>query len=326
MTRRNIPWSIAFLTLLAMAGCKGVMHITSANQDSRVRIIVIHFTTTDFESSLQVLTEASSRPVSSHYLIPEPDDESYGNSRLSTYQLVSEDRRAWHAGSSYWGGKTGINDQSIGIEIVNRSWCQQSQAQQEVDVAAIVEFCFFPDFPDGQIALLVDLLEDILERHPDIRPTDIVGHSDVAPGRKVDPGPRFPWQRLARLGFGAWYEEETVLKYWNRFLAEPLPLVNVQKALAAYGYQIEPTGEYDRQTGDVLQSFQLHFRSHEVTRKPSVETSATLFALIEKYHPEQLEDLLHIAPVPEIQEHSDNRPEASRDQRDTWQVDRRTRS
>lgn len=306
MTRRSISWFIAFLTLLSISGCTSVKHSASANQDSRVRIIVIHFTTVDFESSLQVLTKPSSNPVSSHYLIPEPNDESYGNSRLRTYQLVDEDRRAWHAGSSYWGGKTALNDQSIGIEIVNRSWCQESQTQQEVDSAKVGEFCFFPDFPDGQIALLVDLLEDILKRQPDIRPTDIVGHSDVAPGRKVDPGPRFPWQRLARLGFGAWYDEETVLKYWNRFLAEPLPLVNVQKALAAYGYQIEPTGEYDRQTGDVLQSFQLHFRSHEVTRKPSVETAATLFALIEKYYPEQLKALLCIAPAPAIGEDTDN--------------------
>lgn len=307
MTRRNIHWYIAFLTLLSMIGCTSVKNTTSANQNSRVSIVVIHFTTADFESSLHILTEPSSNPVSSHYLIPEPNDESYGNSRLRAYQLVDEDRRAWHAGSSHWRGKTGINDQSIGIELVNRSWCQKSQTQVEGESVGVEEFCFFPDFPDGQIALLVDLLEDILERHPDIRPTDIVGHSDVAPGRKVDPGPRFPWQRLASLGFGAWYDDETVLKYWNRFLDEPLPLVNVQKALAAYGYQIEPTGEYDRQTGDVLQSFQLHFRSHEVTRKPSVETAATLFALIEKYYPEQLEGLLTIAPVSAIEEDTGNR-------------------
>ena len=310
MTRRNIHWYIAFLMLLSLPGCTSVKHSTSANQNSRVSIVVIHFTTADFESSLQILTEPSSNPVSSHYLIPEPDDKSYGKSRLRTSQLVDEDRRAWHAGSSYWGGKTAINDQSIGIEIVNRSWCQDRQTQQQGETASVEEFCFFPDFPDGQIALLVDLLEDILERHPDIKPTDIVGHSDVAPGRKVDPGPRFPWQRLASLGFGAWYDDETVLKYWNRFLDEPLPLVNVQKALAAYGYQIEPTGEYDRQTGDVLQSFQMHFRSHEVTRRPSVETAATLFALIEKYYPEQLEELLKIAPVTAIGEDTSNQSNA----------------
>ena len=272
--------------------------VDSANFNSRVSIIVIHHTAIDFDTSLRTLTEPSSRPVSSHYLVPEPDDPSYGKTRLRTYKLVDEDSRAWHAGVSYWGGKSGLNDQSIGIELVNTSWCHASEGYENPETGKPERFCFYPDFPDGQIALLVDLLEEILERHPDVKPTHIIGHSDIAPGRKVDPGPRFPWQRLAKLGYGAWYDNETVWKYWERFLLEPLPIENVQKALAAYGYRIEPTGELDEETGDVLQSFQLHFRSHEVTRKPSVETVATLFALIDKYYPEQIEELLLVEEPP----------------------------
>jgi len=267
----------------------------SANQDSRVRIIVIHFTSIDFEGSLSTLTEPSSRPVSAHYLIPEPDDSTYKSSQLKVHQLVDENRRAWHAGASYWRGQTGLNDQSIGIEIVNTAGCRKSETSGK-------EICFYPDFPEGQITLLEELLGDILERHPDIKPVNIVGHSDIAPGRKVDPGPRFPWQRLARLGFGAWYDDDTVMKYWNRFLAEPPPLLNVQKALAVYGYQVEATGELDQQTGDVLQSFHLHFYAHEVTREPGIATAAILFALIEKYHPDELEDLLVFAAAAEQEE------------------------
>ncbi len=298
MLFRTTPFLITFVVVLSIAGCGSTLVHESANQNSRVSIIVIHHTAIDFDKSLRTLTEPSSRPVSAHYLIPEPDDRSYRRSQLKVLRLVDEDRRAWHAGTSYWAGKSGLNDQSIGIELVNTSWCHASATQLDANTGAPKRFCFFPDFPDGQIALLVELLEEILERHPDIRPTHIVGHSDIAPDRKVDPGPRFPWQRLARLGYGAWYDNATVLKYWERFLADPLPLVNIQRALAAYGYNIEVTGEPDEQTRNVVRAFQLHFRPEEVTREVSVETAAILFALIEKYYPEQLEELLLVdAPV-----------------------------
>ena len=266
----------------------------SANQNSRVSIIVIHHTTADFGDSLHILTQPSNYPVSSHYLIPEPGDPTYGKTKLKTFQLVDESRRAWHAGTSYWAGKSGLNDQSIGIELVNRTWCHASTEWVDPDSGRPDRLCFYPDFADGQIELLVELLDEILERHPDVRPTHIIGHSDIAPGRKIDPGPRFPWQRLAALGYGAWYDDATVIRYWEKFRAEPLPLPNVQKALAAYGYKIDVTGEYDEQTRNVLRAFQLHFRPWEVTSEVTRESTATLFALLDKYYPETLDELLQI--------------------------------
>ena len=291
MLRRTLLFT-SFALALAISGCTTTQRSVSANQNSRVSIVVIHHTTSNFEDSYYVLTEPTSRPVSSHYLIPEPGDPTYGKSRLKVHQLVDENRRAWHAGVSHWGGKDGINDQSIGIELVNQTWCHASKENTDPETGYPERICFYPDFDDGQLALLTDLLGEILERHPDIKPTHIVGHSDVAPDRKIDPGPRFPWERLARLGYGAWFDDETVIRYWERFLGEPLPLINIQEALATYGYGIEPTGEDDEQTRDVLRAFQLHFRPYRVTREADVETTAILFALIEKYYPERLDALL----------------------------------
>lgn len=281
----------------------------SANQNSRVSIVVIHHTTSNFGDSYKVLVNPTSRPVSSHYLIPEPGDPTYGRSKLRVHQLVDETRRAWHAGVSHWGGKEGINDQSIGIELVNQTWCHASDESTDPVTGYPERICFYPDFDDGQLALLVELLGEILERHPDIRPTHIVGHSDVAPDRKIDPGPRFPWERLARLGYGAWFDDETVIRYWERFLAEPLPLINIQKALVAYGYGLEATGAEDEHFRNVLRAFQLHFRPYLVTREVDAETSAILFALIEKYYPEQLDELLFVEEPPIPGEETGSLPE-----------------
>lgn len=307
--------AIAAIALLAvLAGCAGstsTVRVPSENYNSRVSIVVIHFTAIDFDASLRILTESSSRPVSSHYLIPEPNDASYDKARLKVYELVDEQRRAWHAGVSHWRGKTGLNDQSIGIELVNVPTCHRIADAEEpaagmpaagsevtLEPDEPEEVCFFPDFAESQIVLLTELLGDIVERHPDIRPTHIVAHSDIAPDRKIDPGPRFPWERLYELGFGAWFDEDTAVRYWRQFLDEPLPLENVQAALNTWGYGIEVTGTLDRQTRDVLRAFQMHFRPHEVTHEATPITVAILFALIEKYYPDELAPLLVVEPEP----------------------------
>jgi len=164
------------------------------------------------------------------------------------------------------------------------------------------KLCFYPDFDEGQLELLVELLAEILARHPEIKPTHIIGHSDIAPDRKVDPGPRFPWQRLARLGYGAWYDDATMIRYWERFVREPLDVATVQKALAAYGYGITPTGELDEPTRNVLRAFQMHFWPHEVTMDITPASNAALFALIEKYYPERLTELLPADTTPTPQD------------------------
>jgi N-acetylmuramoyl-L-alanine amidase len=311
----SVSWRAAILPLaIILNGCASDAHVqvASENFNSRVSLIVIHFTTADFGDSLRILTKPSANPVSSHYLIPEPDDSSYEKSKLRIHELVPETSRAWHAGDSYWGGRISLNDQSIGIELVNRSYCHNADSSPAIDTAAdgsleekgqtieaATSICFYPDFSDAQLELLIGLLDDIHERHPSINPTHIVGHADIAPDRKVDPGPRFPWQRLYRLGYGAWYEDEAVIRYWERFRILPMPLCNVQKALKAYGYGIEPSGMYDEQTRNVLRAFQMHFRPWETSGEATPETVAVLYALIEKYHPEQLDVLLQIDPLPQ---------------------------
>ena len=299
---RRVAVGLLGALAISLTGCAtGGPRVTdSANQNSRVSIVVIHHTTANFEDSLRILTEPSSRPVSSHYLIPEPADRTWdGGDDLEVFQLVPETRRAWHAGTSYWAGKTGLNDQSIGIELVNQTYCRTDDNGVDPYTGNPLRLCFFPDFAEAQIRLLVELLDGILERHPDIRPTSIVGHSDIAPDRKIDPGPRFPWQRLAQLGYGAWFDDDTVFRYWQRFRKEPLPLLNVQRALATYGYGIEATGVADEQTRNVVRAFQMHFRPSEVTEEINATTTAILFALIEKYFPERLDELLRIDRPPQ---------------------------
>jgi N-acetylmuramoyl-L-alanine amidase len=319
----------ALLFACALSACagSGKIETRSENFNSRVSIVVIHHTTANFADSLRILTQPSGNPVSSHYLIPEPNDPTYDRKKLETFSLVPETERAWHAGQSYWGGRTALNDQSIGIEIVNQTYCHTSaqpslaaepgmgaasngttHSDAPVELPTHTEatdieakICFFPDFSESQLELLLTLLADIKSRHPEIAAVNFVGHSDIAPGRKIDPGPRFPWQRLYQLGYGAWPDDATVIRYWERFRLDPPPLIRVQQALSAYGYGIDVTGEYDEQTRDVVSAFQLHFRPADVSGALSPDTVAILFALIEKYFPERLGNLLEaptLVPLP----------------------------
>src|SRR6201996_5388422 len=153
----------------------------SPNHDSRdgvpVDMLVLHYTgMTTAQAALDRLCDPAAK-VSSHYTIDEDG---------TVYAHVPEARRAWHAGVSAWAGATNINARSIGIELVNPGH----------------EFGYVP-FAEPQIAALIDLAQTILKRHP-IPPHRVLGHSDVAPARKEDPGELFPWAQLAEFGIGLW--------------------------------------------------------------------------------------------------------------------------
>jgi N-acetylmuramoyl-L-alanine amidase len=288
-TRAVAPLACVF----ALAGCGAQRYVEmpSLNQSARPDHIVIHFTGESFAEATRLLTERTEIPVSAHYVIPEHGDPSYPRRRLRIHRLVDEGQRAWHAGDSYWHGVASLNARSIGVEIVNRSRCVDIAPDLEPPMPAN-QRCEFLEFDPEQIELVVALVDDIVERHPRIDPVDIVGHADIAPQRRADPGPRFPWRKLYEHGLGAWYDDATVERYRARFEAAPPSLETLQRALHAYGYGVEPTGEHDGQTQYALRAFQMHFRPADWSGRPDVETAAILFALLEKYRRSSLTTLL----------------------------------
>ena len=120
------------------------------------------------------------------------------------YKLVDENQRAWHAGESQWKGRTWLNSSSIGIEIVNKGFRDTPQGR-----------VWYP-YTEGQIQTLIALLKDLKTRHG-VPGANIVGHSDIAPQRKVDPGPLFPWQRLAEAGLIRWPDAAQVASRRGEF-------------------------------------------------------------------------------------------------------------
>ena len=283
----------SFLASFALLACSPLrfVDVASDNQSSRIEHLIIHFTSADFAQSMHMLTERTERPVSAHYLVPENGDPTYPRRRLRVYRLVDEKRRAWHAGRSHWNGTDALNRNSIGIEIVNRSACHDVATGNEPGSPEVR--CEFHDFDEEQIELLIELMLDILQRHPRIDPIDIVAHSDIAPDRRLDPGPKFPWRRLYEHGIGAWYDDDTVDRYRQGFEARPPTLALLQRGLRAYGYDVDDTGEYDPRTQVALRAFQMHFRPLDWSGLPDAETAAIVFALLEKYRPRALTRLLN---------------------------------
>ncbi len=251
----------------------------------------MHFTALNYADSVTALVDEGG--LSSHYLIPENGDESYPYDKLKVFQLVKEEARAWHAGQSYWQGMSGLNDQSIGIEIVNIPECARDQALSSSRAEnAANRVCLFPDYDPQQIELLIELSKEILARNPDIHPTAVVGHADIAPHRKSDPGPRFPWYQLYQAGIGAWYDNAEFIAYWRDF-NQRLPHIGLtQAALQAYGYGVTETGILDAPTRDTLAAFQMHFTPWQVDASNSSQTNAALFALLDKYFPAKLKALM----------------------------------
>ncbi|OAE13813.1 N-acetylmuramoyl-L-alanine amidase [Pseudomonas simiae] len=232
-----------------------------------VRQVVLHYTAAPFASSLRTLTQEG---VSAHYLVPDPDDSGYqalGYEELRTFRLVHEDQRAWHAGVSHWGGRDNLNSRSIGIEIVNL-------ARDDGGVFT------FPAYGEEQVEVLIALVRDLLARYPQIGPTDILGHSDVAYWRKSDPGPRLPWRCLFEAGIGAWFDESTRVMYQRRFSLGLPPEVELERAFQRYGYKpAQNRRAFELRT----RAFQMHFRSRDYAGVLDGETCAILYALNERY-------------------------------------------
>jgi N-acetylmuramoyl-L-alanine amidase len=221
-----------------------IVSCPSPNHDARtqgqpVDILVLHYT------GMQTAEEALARlcdpqaKVSAHYTIGRDG---------RVYAHVPEDRRAWHAGVSHWAGATNINARSIGIELVNPGH----------------EFGYVP-FAEPQIAALIDLAQGILKRHP-IPPQRVLGHSDVAPARKDDPGELFPWAQLAEFGIGLWPSAKN-----GRGEATP-------QDLARFGYGIPP--HTDVPLDKVIAAFQRHFRPAEVNGTWDGECAGALTSLL----------------------------------------------
>jgi N-acetylmuramoyl-L-alanine amidase len=244
------------LACLVLAGCAVGPSIdttyTSKNQESRVQFLVIHYTWEDWPSSLKTLTEEN---VSSHYLVR--DDPP------TVYRLVDENRRAWHAGVSSWQGNTNLNSSSIGIEIVNFGDRNGG----------------FQPYPKAQIDVLVELVKDIVKRH-NIKPDKVVGHSDIAPQRKIDPGPLFPWKRLADEGLVKWFDAAEVARRQPEFEKELPDVEWFQRMLAKHGFAVPTHGELDEQTMRVIMVFQMKYRPAKYDGMPDAETAAILDVLV----------------------------------------------
>lgn len=248
----------AVLAVLLLSACAGGPSIdrsyTSLGQDSRVLFIVLHYTQGSFGGSLRTLTQGQ---VSSHYLVNDQPVRIYG--------LVDENRRAWHAGASSWKGHTPLNASSIGIEIVNPGYTDTPAGR-----------VYAPYAPE-QIDAVVALVKDIAKRHQ-VRPDRIVGHNDIAPMRKQDPGPLFPWKRLADEGLIPWPDMLTVMAKRHEF-GSALPDINwFQARLAEYGFAVPQNGELDAMTREVIATFQMKYRPTKFDGQPDAETAALLFA------------------------------------------------
>ncbi|ROQ30462.1 N-acetylmuramoyl-L-alanine amidase [Gallaecimonas pentaromativorans] len=277
-----------WLLSLLLTGCTGlpISQMPAKSYNDRVQFLVLHFTAEDFAGSVGDLAKGDY--VSSHYLVPESGDPSYPYGTLKIFQLVDENQRAWHAGASDWQGRSNLNDTAIGIEIVNVPQCDPPPYPQGI----ILRHCDYPPFDKAQIALVTALAQDILKRHPDIGPTQVVGHADIAPLRKDDPGPRFPWHQLYLSGVGAWYDADTQSRFHQLFDQRLPSTLLMQKAFNAYGYALEPSGQLDTLSQAVVTMFQMHFRPSRYDGVWDSDTAACLFALLEKYFPERAEALM----------------------------------
>ena len=240
---------------IAFVDCPSPNHDVRA-PGSSINLLIVHYTGMPTADGARAHLCDAAAKVSSHYLVDESGQ---------VFRLVAEDRRAWHAGAGGWRGQDDVNSRSIGVELVNPGH----------------EHGYRP-FPPAQMAAFVLLARGILARHP-IAAQGILGHSDVAPSRKTDPGELFDWRGLAADGIGLWPD----------LAAKPAPgqavlmvgssgngVRDVQCKLAAYGYEIAVDGLYGTATALVVTAFQRHFRPWRADGQVDDETLSYLDKLL----------------------------------------------
>jgi N-acetylmuramoyl-L-alanine amidase len=209
-----------------------------------VDMLIVHYTGMPNAAEALARLCSPTAQVSAHYMIDEDG---------TVLRLVAEERRAWHAGVAFWAGRRDINGASVGIELVNPGH----------------EFGYRP-FPEPQMAALESLCRDILTRHP-IPARHVLGHSDVAPQRKTDPGELFDWRRLAQAGIGLWPEGAAA--------AAAPDIAEAQRLLATIGHETPRTGRLDEATRRVISAFQRHFRPARCDGELDAETGGRLAAV-----------------------------------------------
>ncbi len=247
------------LLVLLLAGCATGPRIdtsySAVSQESRVRFLVLHYTAADSPASLKILSQQG---VSSHYLIDDKDSKVWG--------LVDENRRAYHAGLSFWRGYTQLNYNSIGIEIVNLGYKDTPEGR-----------LWIPYTPE-QVETIVKLVKQIVKRHQ-ILPENVIGHSDIAPQRKTDPGPLFPWKRLADEGLIQWPDAARVALKQTEF-GMSLPDARwFQQKLALHGYLVPQSAQFDKETMNVISVLQMKYRPARFDGVADAETAAILDVL-----------------------------------------------
>ncbi|MEM9738625.1 MAG: N-acetylmuramoyl-L-alanine amidase [Pseudomonadota bacterium] len=240
-----------------------VIHTPSPNFNDRkhpLDMLVLHYTGMETgEAAMARLCDPAAE-VSAHYVVREDG---------VVVAMVAEAKRAWHAGVSAWQGEADLNSRSIGIEIVNGGHDFPTTHGT------------LPPFPEVQIAAVISLCQAILARH-DIPQTRIVGHSDIAPDRKADPGEHFPWQTLSDHGIGIWPLEVPTMagrvargKGLERGEAGG-PVERMQAMLLSIGYDLSVTGNYDAQTEAVVRAFQRRWRPRQVTGQADLACLAAI--------------------------------------------------
>ncbi len=220
----------------------------------RPELLVLHYTGMESSDAAEAWLCNPESEVSCHYIVHEDG---------RVVQMVREADRAWHAGEGSWHGAVDVNSRSTGIEIANGGHAFE-----------------LPEFPQSQIEAVIALCRDICARHA-ILPCSVLAHSDIAPGRKIDPGEKFPWRQLYEAGVGHFVEpsmDASGPTFAKR--DEGSGVEELQSMLAIYGYGVEITGIFDQLTKTVVQSFQLHFRQFRADGVADVGTRDTLRRLL----------------------------------------------